>query len=303
MPQDTLRALMNAIPKQAVTEATLECAPGTVSAQHAPEWKRAGINRVSLGVQSFVAAELRETGRHHTAETVQEDVETLCAAGIDNINMDLISGLPRQTKESWAHSLEWIERLHPPHASVYIFEIDDESRLGNEVLQGGARYGANHLPTESETAEFYELAVDTLRRFGLNRYEISNFARSGWESRHNLKYWRLEPYIGFGLDAHSFNGRERWSNPDTLSDYFAQHERLSGGDRELTPTDPSEERFFVGLRLTAGIQPTSQEWTRFAQPIRKWLDAGMIERSGTRLRLAPGAVLLSNEILQDFIDV
>jgi oxygen-independent coproporphyrinogen III oxidase len=303
MPVETMAALMDQIPRANLREVTLECAPGTVNGAAAEEWKRCGINRVSLGAQSFVTAELRQTGRRHTAETVQFDIETLRQAGVHNINIDLIAGLPRQTLESWEYSLDWIERLKPPHVSVYVFEIDEDSRLGKEVLLGGVRYGAGHLPDEQLAADLYEHAVKRLASLGLNRYEISNFAAAGHESRHNLKYWQLEPYVGFGLDAHSFNGRERWSNPATLTDYFDQQMHSRPETREVTATEPSEEHFFVGLRLMNGITPTAKEWIRFAEPISKWVQAGMLERDGPRLRLAESGILLSNEIFQDFIHV
>jgi oxygen-independent coproporphyrinogen-3 oxidase len=301
MPFETMAALMNEIPHLKLGEITLECAPGTVNRDAAKEWKRCGINRVSLGVQSFVEGELRQTGRRHTADTVKADVEMLREAGIDNINIDLIAGLPEQTSESWERSLDCIERLEPPHVSVYIFEIDEGSRLGRELLLGGTRHGANHIPNEQLTAELYETAAERVAALGLNRYEISNFAIPGHESRHNLKYWRLEPYVGFGLDAHSFDGKQRWSNPGTLPAYFVKQNRAQPERCELTTTDGSEEHFFVGLRLMQGITPKPEEWLRFAEPIRKWTQAGMLERNGPRLRLAERAVLFSNEIFQDFI--
>jgi oxygen-independent coproporphyrinogen-3 oxidase len=179
---------------------------------------------------------------------------------------------------------------------VYIFEIDEDSRLGKEVLDGGMRYGAGLLPSDEAAANFYEQAVERLHACGIERYEISNFARPGWESRHNLKYWRLEPYVGFGLDAHSFNGLERWSNPEMLDGYLDWQDR-----RPPRASDVEEEKFFAGLRLMEGIEPAEHEWQRFAAPIDKWVQAGYLERTGSRLRLAPRGVLISNEIFQDFI--
>jgi len=295
MTPEFLRSVAKAIPSQNLTEATLECAPGTVSSEAIAAWRQCGINRVSLGVQSFVTAELRQTGRTHTAGIVEREVELLRAAGISNINVDLIAGLPGQTRESWETSLAWIERLKPPHVSVYIFEVDEDSRLGNEILLGGARYGAPNVPTDDLVSDLYETAVERLGCLGLRRYEISNFAQPGCESRHNLKYWRLEPYLGFGLDAHSFDGKRRWSNPDTLDAYLAR----SG--KSTTLTNAVEERFFVGLRLMDGIEPTGEEWARFAQPIAKWVDAGMLEKAGPRLRLSSAGVLVSNEVFQEFL--
>jgi len=294
---DLLHKLTEAIPGRRWAEATLECAPGTVTPERAADWLASGINRISLGVQSFITGELRQTGRTHTAETVESDVAMLRQAGLTNINIDLIVGLSGQTAASWEQSLDWIARLDPPHVSVYIFEVDEDSHLGNEILLEGVRYGARRVPSDDLVAQFYERAVDRLAQLGWNRYEISNFARPGDESRHNLKYWRLEPYLGFGLDAHSFDGGERWANTDSLEAYITQP--LSHADR--TATDPSEERFFVGLRLAEGITPAPGEWQRFSQPIARWVEAGMLEKDGPQLRLTPAAVLLSNEIFQDFL--
>lgn len=299
MPLELLQAIMRAIPGRKLAETTLECAPGTLTEEKIRAWASCGINRISLGVQSFVTSELRRTGRRHTAEVVQAEIEQLRRAGIENINVDLIAGLPGQTKASWDESLTWIERLAPPHISVYIFEIDHDSRLGKEVLAGGIRYGAQILPDDETTAGFYERAAEQLRACGIQRYEISNFARPGWESRHNLKYWRLEPYIGFGLDAHSFNGRERWSNLENLDEYCGADERQTTKTDDLSHV--AEEKFFVGLRLSEGIEPEAEEWRRFAAPIAKWVEAGYLERTGRRLRLSERGILVSNEIFQDFI--
>lgn len=295
MAGDLLSAILSAIPRQNCTENTLESAPGTITPERLRLWTGNGINRVSLGVQSFITSELRRTGRRHNAEIVTGDIQALRASGITNINIDLIAGLPGQTLASWDESLDYVERLAPPHVSVYIFEIDGDSRLGKEALLGGVRYGADILPSDDLTAELYERGAGRLAAIGIPRYEISNFARAGFESRHNLKYWQLEPYIGFGLDAHSFDGRQRWSNPDTLETYLetAQH--------ELTETNHDEERFFVGLRLSRGIEPTPGQWQDFRQPIEKWRALGMLEREGNRLRLSERGILVSNEIFQDFL--
>ncbi|MCC7156631.1 MAG: coproporphyrinogen III oxidase family protein, partial [Bryobacterales bacterium] len=196
-----LAALLASIPGKPWKEAAIEAAPGTLTPERAAAWTAAGINRVSLGVQSFNTAELRRTGRRHTAETVASDVALLRAAGIGAISCDLIAGLPAQTVESWEESLDWIARLDIPHVSVYMLEVDEDSRLGREMLLGGVRYGAAETPDEDAIVACYTRAIERLARLGLERYEISNFARPGCESLHNLKYWRLEPYLGFGSDA------------------------------------------------------------------------------------------------------
>ncbi len=299
MPLEELTTLLRLIPRERLLEATMECAPGTLSEASVEAWMKAGVNRVSLGVQSFDATELRHTGRRHRAETVIEDVALLRRTGLTNINIDLIAGLPHQTRRSWNASLAYLAELEVPHASVYIFELDEDSRLGKEILLGGQRYSSGFLPSEETTAQFYEQAVACLRHMDLQRYEISNFARPGFASRHNLKYWKREPYLGFGLDAHSFDGTVRWSNPDSLEAYLT----APLANREVEPACAEEEHFFVGLRLTEGIEPTGDEWRQFARPIAKWTEAGMLKHEGGTLRLSDAGVLVSNEIFQEFLHV
>jgi oxygen-independent coproporphyrinogen III oxidase len=292
---EELQGLVRLIPGRPWREATIETAPGTVTAETARAWTECGINRVSLGVQSFVEKEIRRTGRKHTAQIVAQEVAVLRQAGIENVNIDLIAGLSGQTEASWSESLDWIERLAPPHVSVYMLEVDEDSRLGKEMLLGGVRYGAAETPGEEQTAAFYETAVERLAALGIRRYEISNFARPGFESLHNLKYWKLEPYAGFGADAHSFDGRVRRQNAETLSDY------LEGRPAAFTPAHPEEERFFVGLRLMSGVRPKPEEWQRFRAPIRRFVDEGLLESEDGLLRLTGRGVLLSNEVFQEFI--
>jgi len=296
MDAGALAKLLAEIPGREWAEATMEAAPGSISCEKVEAWRNAGINRISLGVQSFIAKELSRTGRKHTAETVVGDVTILREAGIANINLDLIAGLPFQTRESWNESLDWIERIGAPHVSVYMLEVDDDSNLGRELLVLGSRYGAGAVPCDDDIADFYETAVDRLTRIGINRYEISNFARPGFESRHNLKYWRREPYLGFGADAHSFDGESRWQNPESASEYVARGHGL----RATLPADPVAERFFLGLRLTEGIEGP---WEPFSEAIRQFINDGLLEQSGTRVRLTPRGVMLSNEVFQEFVGV
>jgi oxygen-independent coproporphyrinogen-3 oxidase len=293
-PED-LVAVLEGIPGKPWREATIEAAPGSITPAKARAWSEAGINRVSLGVQSFVETEIRRTGRRHTARTIAEDLKMLADAGIVNCNLDLIAGLAGQTAGSWRQSLDWIERLSPAHVSVYMLEVDEDSRLGKEMLLGGVRYGAAETPGEDAVAEFYETAVERLAAIGIPRYEISNFARPGFESRHNLKYWRLESYVGFGADAHSFDGSLRRRNPESVEDYLSR-----APAPQAEPADAGE-RFFVGLRLAEGIRPAPEEWEQYRQPIRRFLDAGLLATTGGVLRLTARGVLLSNEVFQEFL--
>ncbi len=288
-------------------EVTLEADPETIEAGKARAWVRAGINRVSFGLQSFSDKELIAAGRMHRRADIYRAGPILREAGIRNISFDLIAGLPHQTKESWEESLKELETLAPQHVSVYLLEIDDGSRLGREVLQGGARYSAGALPSEDEMADFYEMAQDGLRRMGYRHYEISNWAKPGFESKHNLKYWRREPYLGFGAGAHSFSGTERWANAHDAAAYVdsvqsgrlpvAQHERV-------TKEQALEEEFFLGLRQLDGIDLAriEQEYgvklsARFDSPAL----AGLIEREGSVVRLAPGRLSISNEVFVELL--
>lgn len=295
MPLDSLARLHAKIPGRPWREATMEAAPGTLTDERIAAWRDAGITRVSLGVQSFVPKEIARTGRKHSAAIVEDEVRRLRAAGLGDFNLDLIAGLAGQTRESWRESLDWIEKLAPPHVSVYILEVDEDSRLGAEMLLGGVRYGAGDVPSDALIVELYETAVERLQSLGIERYEISNFARPGHESRHNLKYWQLEPYLGFGADAHSFDRGERWQNAEAVQAYLEETSIV----RE--PAQPAAERFFVGLRLMRGIAPTAEEWQRHAEPIARFLDLGLLEKDGPRLRLTSRGVLLSNEVFQEFL--
>src|SRR6266481_3155559 len=183
-------------------EVTLEADPETIEAEKATAWARAGINRVSLGLQSFSDKELVAAGRMHRRADIYRAVPMLREAGIRNISFDLIAGLSYQTKVSWRQSLEELAVLAPEHVSVYLLEIDEDSRLGKELLQGGEKYSARSVPSEDDMTEFYEMAQQALGAAGYHHYEISNWAKPGYESKHNLKYWRREPYLGFGAGAH-----------------------------------------------------------------------------------------------------
>ncbi len=184
-------------------ECTVEVAPGTLSNEVLAALLRAGVNRVSLGVQSFVDQESRSVGRLHSRDITLADIARLRQAGITEISIDLIAGLPHQTLETWERSLDELLALAVPHASVYMLEVDSDSRLGRELIAGGTRYHAHHVPDEAETVALYERACVRLNAAGLAQYEISNFARPGHQSRHNLRYWQRLPYFGFGVDAHS----------------------------------------------------------------------------------------------------
>lgn len=295
----------------AEVEVTLEASPENVTEASASAWAACGVNRISMGVQSMVTQELRAVGRMHDAETVRRAVASLRNAGIENISVDLIAGLPFQTAESWRVSLEMLLELRPAHFSVYMLEVDEDSRLGRELLEGGSRYRTGAVPTEEQVADFYCAAVEMLREAGFEHYEISNFARPGCESRHNLKYWSNAPYFGFGVDAHSYDGERRWANADSLDAYL---DKMSRGEspvvecKVLGREQQLEERLFLGLRRRLGVSlaQIEEEFAvdvarQYNGPIEEFRDAGWVERDGDRLRLTDRGLLFSNEVFAGFI--
>src|SRR6266699_1289392 len=296
--------------RAASTEVTLEADPETITPEKAAAWLAAGINRISLGAQSFHDAELKPAGRMHRREDIFSAIECLRSTGFANISLDLIAGLPHQTASSWQESVEEALRLRPEHISIYLFEIDEGSRLGRELLSGGARYSATAVPSDDAMAESYEFACERLNRAGYDHYEISNWALPGFRSRHNLKYWRREPYLGFGAGAHSFDGRLRWTNAHDPAAYAAAIEqgRLPIEQlEEVTPKQALDEELFLGLRQLEGIdlarieaQYGSQFNAHFKATIGARIDElraqGFVERAGTRVRLAPARLAVSNEV-------
>ncbi len=297
---------------EASAEFTVECAPGTLSPEILEVLQRCGVNRVSLGVQSFVDAEAAAVGRLHKRSTVLEDVAMLRAAGIENISIDLIAGLPHQTMESWNFSLDETIATGVPHASVYMLEVDDESRLGRELIAGGTRYHAHHVPDDDLTADMYEAACIRLDAGDIRQYEISNFAKDGYQSVHNLKYWTRQPYMGFGVDAHSMlrageNGAVRFATPDSL-------ERFTAGDaveKTVVSRDAAiEESFFLGLRLIGGVSLRnvesefgSESLSAFRDPIAECIKDGLIVRDGDVIRLTARGKMISNDVFGRFIAV
>ncbi|HWC19784.1 MAG TPA: radical SAM family heme chaperone HemW [Terriglobales bacterium] len=292
-------------------EITVECAPGTLTPEIVEELVRVGTTRVSLGAQSFVDEETRSVGRLHTARHTAADIQRLQEAGISNINVDLIAGLPHQTPGSWRHSLEQLGQSQVAHASVYLLEIDEDSRLGQELIAGGSRYHAHHVPDSDLAADFYLEALEFLDSCGLHQYEISNFARSGCESRHNLKYWTRQPYLGFGLDAHSMLLAKkpstdfesvRFGNTDDLDAYLAGS--ASPAVTIVGERQSREELLFLGLRLNQGIdkrEASGLVLNDFPTEIQELIELGLLDSSGDHLRLTSRGRLLSNEVFARFI--
>ena len=290
-----------------LAEVTLEADPETVDVQKASAWARAGINRVSFGVQSFSDAELAASGRMHRRTDIYRAVPILREAGIGNIGFDLIAGLPLQTPQSWRESVHRLLELAPEHVSVYILEVDEKSRLGSELLKGGKRYSASSVPSEDHMAESYELAQTSFSAAGYHHYEISNWAKSGFESRHNLKYWRREAYLGLGAGAHSFSGVQRWANEHDAASYVnaIQNNFLPVEQLEcLTPEAALEEELFLGLRQLDGIDVSRIEKdyaVNLASRFDPLASSGLLEWKGSVVRLAPSRLSVSNEVFVELL--
>ncbi len=313
-------------------EITVECAPGTLTDETVETLLRCGVNRISLGVQSFVDKESSSVGRLHTRAVILDDMARLRAAGIGNISIDLIAGLPHQTEESWEFSLSETLATGVPHVSVYMLEVDEDSRLGNELLAGGSRYHAHFVPDDDLTADLYLAACERLANGGVQQYEISNFARPVThgiglrDSRHNLKYWTRQPYLGFGVDAHSMlmaaddlrsQGIEavRFATPDSLEGFSASRtasrtraEQLKASRTLVDGQAALEESFFLGLRLNRGVSVEefgchfgSAAMDNYQAIIDELVEAALLERSSNRLHLTPRGRLLSNEVFERFL--
>lgn len=329
------RALRETFDVDAHAEVTAECAPGTLTPQMLNTLLACGVNRISLGVQSFVDQEAAAVGRLHTRAKVLDDIARLRTAGITNINVDLIAGLPHQTDASWKYSVDETIATGAPHVSVYMLEVDEDSRLGRELIAGGAKYHAHFVPNDDLTADLYQAAGEQLEQAGIAQYEISNFARradlcggesltrpgrleesavDSWQSRHNLKYWQRRPYLGFGVDAHSMLrtglagsllDAVRFSAADDLNAFLAGAPLTR---TEVTRTGALEETFFLGLRLLRGVdlEDVAQRFGRAAvDALAPMLDelegTGLIEREAATIRLTQRGRLLSNEVFQRFL--
>ena len=295
-------------------EITLECAPGQLDDRALAAMLALGVNRISFGVQSLVDREAAATGRFHTRAVVLQDLERVRAAGLRNLSIDLIAGMPHQTAASWQESLLSSLATGVQHASVYMLEIDEDSRLGRELLAGGVRYHAGTVPSEELTADLYESAIAFLGQNGLRQYEISNFARTECPSHHNLKYWRRQPYLGFGLDAHSMvrtpqGSALRFSNTAVLAEYLGSP-KPAQELRRLSPEEELEEAWFLGLRLREGVawQALSAEFGRdqveiFLPLVRELCHLDLLTDEAGVVRLTPRGVLFSNEVFARFLGV
>ena len=293
-------------------EITVECAPSQIADGTLAAVAQAGVKRVSLGVQSFIDREAHSSGRLHNRAAVLSDLDRLRAAGIANLNIDLIAGLAGQTFASWDESLSVLIDTGVPHASIYMLEVDEDSRLGREMLAGGARYHAELVPSDDAIARMYETALDRLAVAGLAQYEISNFSQPGLASLHNLRYWQRRPYLGLGLDASSMlcdpeSGYALRSNTtDDLKAYLENAE--SAETAWLSPDRRHEEAWFLGLRMNSGVDTAALTAEFGHDRVASALEAakrlaqdGLLTIDGDIIRLTPRGRLISNDVFQEFL--
>ncbi len=290
-------------------EITVEANPRDLGVAGYRQLRDLGVTRLSLGVQSLDDAVLREMGRLHTAEDAVRAVDEARRGGFDNVSVDLILGWPGETEARWRRGLEGVLVLSPEHVSLYVLEVEGKTLLTHRRRRGGLQ-----LPEDDLVADLYAATREALTQAGLERYEISNFARPGFASRHNGKYWDDAPFLGFGLSAHSYrDGRRSW-NIDTFGGYCCAIEERGGaaaraGERRLTPRQRAGEALFTGLRRHEGIELAS--FTRrhgfdprvdYASALHDPFAAGLLETTQDRLRLTEKGVLLSNEVFRAFVD-
>lgn len=283
-------------------EFTIEANPKTLDGEKLDVMLKNGVNRLSVGVQSFNDNELLKLGRIHTGLDAEKTVRLAKEHGFQNINIDLMCSIPGQTKESFKETLNRAFSLEPAHISCYSLILEAGTPLFEEYEKGML-----DLPDEDTEREIYEIAVNYMEKYGYNRYEISNFAKSGFESRHNKKYWKCDEYIGVGLSAHSFIGGVRFANTDDFSSYIKRN--YSSGESEmLSDNDKMSEFAFLGLRMDEGIS-AKEFYERFGiefkkvfeKPLSKFLKLGMIKEENGFFRLTKEAVSVSNLIMCEFI--
>jgi oxygen-independent coproporphyrinogen III oxidase len=287
-------------------EVTLETNPETSSLERMEQFRAAGVNRVSFGVQSFREEELRRLGRIHSVSRARDAVKEARAAGLSNISLDLMMWLPQQTREQWQESVESLIDVGPEHASLYLLELYPNAALKEDMARGGWS-----LAPDDDAADMYLWSMDRLERAGYHQYEISNVAREGCESRHNLKYWRDGEWLGFGCGAHSTSDGVRWKNVSSTDEYIRRvGERVSlrVEERRLSAAERVEEALFTGLRVSEGIDLAAVRerygvdvQARYADALAPFLEEKLLMLEGNRLRLSREGMLVANEILQVFV--
>jgi oxygen-independent coproporphyrinogen-3 oxidase len=289
------------------SEVTLEANPETITAEKLAGFREAGVNRLSFGVQSFRDEELQRLSRLHSASRARDAYAMARTAGFDNVSLDLMMWLPGQSVADWLASVEGLIGLGPDHASLYLLEIYPNAPLRDTMARGRLVVAA-----EDDAAEMYLQGMEMLERAGYEQYEISNVARAGRESRHNVKYWSDGEWFGFGCGAHSTRKGIREKNVASTSEYIsivAAGGQLAVERRPLTDQARLEEALFMGLRLTRGIDLAAVEsryetdvWRLYGSELQPFVDQGLLIYDGAHLSLTRSGMLLANEVMAVFIN-
>lgn len=289
-------------------EITLEANPERVTVPLLTEYRAAGINRLSFGVQSFHDHELQRLGRVHSSAMAREAVAAARAAGFDNLSLDLMMWLPAQTVEAWLASVDALIAVGPEHASLYLLEVYPNAPIKDDI----ARQGWSQAPDDDAAAMYLE-GLARLEAAGYAQYEISNVAQPGFQARHNTKYWQDGDWLGFGCGAHSTRDGVRWRNVAATMEYIR---RVGDGAsvvaerRRLEPQQRIEEALFTGLRLSAGVDLAVIQarygvdvWGRYGDELQRFVDGGWLRHEpGQRLALTRGGMLVANEVMSVFIN-
>ena len=298
------------------SEVTIEINPATFSKTKPLDWLRAGINRASVGVQSFIDHELVTLSRTHDADDARKTLALLRDVGFENISLDLIAGLPEQDLAGWEFNLREAMAIAPEHMSLYMLDLKEGTQLYSQLKRG-----ARPQLDDDLTAKMYRMMIELTASAGYEHYEISNFARlkserspnkvSSFRSKHNMKYWSGTPFLGVGCGAHSYDGTSRWFNvlkSDTYIEQVSKNGTALAERTELTEEDRASEALFMGLRLKEGVSLASFQseygvnvLERYAKDLPRLAEAGLIEVGGGRLALTPAGRLLSNEVFVSFV--
>lgn len=283
-------------------EITLEMNPGTASMQKLEGWKRAGVNRLSIGLQSANDSELRLIGRIHDFDTFVKSYEQAKAAGFDNINVDLMSALPGQTISGWRETLNKVLLLEPDHISAYSLIIEEGTPLSKHIDEYPP------VPSEDEDREMYRDTKRILKEHGFMRYEVSNYAKEGKECKHNVTYWTRGNYAGFGLGASSMVENIRWHNTENMDKYIKDPTESKEDMEKLSLNDCMEEFMFLGLRMMQGVSKKRffKEFDMnmdevYGDVLKKWEKTGHLKMEGDNVSLTDSGIDISNAIFTDFL--
>lgn len=283
-------------------EISIEINPKTVDEEKLLSYKRAGINRLSFGLQSTIEEELKIMGRIHSYEDFEKNYFLARRAGFTNINVDLMMAVPKQTKKSWEQSLKRVAALAPEHISAYSLIIEE----------GTPFYDMDYDFPEETERQMYEETKEYLGAYGYGRYEISNYSKAGYECRHNIGYWQRDEYLGLGLGSSSLFEEVRWKNTDDFSDYIknsAKPDRIRGQQEYLSLAAQMEETFFLGLRMSRGVSKSAffEKFHRspqeaYREQIEKMKGEGLLQEEGDFLYLTERGISLSNYVMAEFLE-